>query len=308
VPPAQGKTLNVDAMDVDQQAHLLFAADRTTAGVDVFDVSGRTPSFLTTVPVGSANGLAVAPDLHLVAAAVSGGSVAIIGTDRSAPTAFSVLRRIATGGKTADLVGYDAREHRLFVADPLGGAVYDVDPAGAAPPRAIPLGADMEQPAWDPGSGHVYVAGGAYDGVYEIDPVADRLIARHDLGSGCQPHGLAVNPTRRLALLGCSATSFQQVLFWDLARSRLARVDRETGAGDLAVYDPAADRFFLAAPHFGSGPEVAIFDGSSGAYLTAVVLPAAAGSVAFDEANRVAYTADARRNAGGLFRFSVPAC
>ena len=308
LPPAQGKTLSVDAMDVDQQAHLVFTADRTLGGVDVVDVSAARPEFLTTVPVGSPNGLAVAPDLHLVAAALNGGTLAIISTDRSAASPFAVLRRIATGGKTADLVGYDARDHRFFVADPDGGTLYDVDPSGARPPRAIALAAGMEQPAWDPVSGHVLVAGGTYDGLYEVDPAGDKLLARHDLGSGCQPNGLAINPGARIALLGCSARSYQQVLVWDLKGGKLSRVDREVGGGDLASYDPVANRFLFAASHFSSGPEVAVFDGSSGAYQTAVVLPAAANAAVFDEANRVVYTVDARPHMGGLFQFSVPSC
>jgi DNA-binding beta-propeller fold protein YncE len=308
LPPAHGKTLSVDAMDVDQQGHLVFTADRTLGGVDVLDVSARTPEFLTTVLVGPPNGVAVAPDLHLVAAALNGGTLAIISTDRSAASPFAVLRRIATGGKTGDLVGYDAREHRFFMADPDGGSLYDVDPTGAQPPRAIALGAGMEQPAWDPTSGHVLVAGGSYDGLYEIDPATDKLLARHDLGSGCQPNGLAINPNGHIALLGCSAKGYQQVLIWDLRHGKLMRADREVGGGDLASYDPVANRFFFAASHFSSGPEVAVFDGSSGAYQTAVVLPAAANSAVFDETNGVVYTTDARPGAGGLFHFTVPAC
>jgi DNA-binding beta-propeller fold protein YncE len=183
-----------------------------------------------------------------------------------------------------------------------------VDISGAVPARAIPLGKNLEQPAWDSVTGRIWVAGGAYDGLYEIDPAGDVLVKQHDLNSGCRPNGLAINPARRLALLGCSATGYQQVLIWDLAHQKLTRVDREAGAADLAIYDPVADRFLVAAPHFGSGPEVAVFDGASGAYRTAIVLPAAASSVAFDETNHLAYTADARKNVGGLFKFGLPAC
>ena len=308
LPPAQGKTLSVDAMDVDQQAHLVFTADRTLGGVDVVDVSARTPEYVTTVRVGPPNGLAVAPDLHLVAAALNSGELAIISTDRAAASPFAVLRRIKTGGKTADLVGYDARDHRFFVADPDGGSLYDVDPTGAQQPRAIALAAGMEQPAWDPTSGHVLVAGGTYDGLYEVDPAGDKLLARHDLSSGCQPNGLAINPSSRIALLGCSARAYEQVLVWDLKRGKLSRVDREVGGGDLASNDPVAHRFHFAATHIAAGPEVAVLDGSTGAYQTAVVLPAAANSAVFDEANRVIYTTDARKGIGGLFQFTVPAC
>jgi DNA-binding beta-propeller fold protein YncE len=305
LPPAAGKTLNADAIEIDQQAHLLFVADRTASGVDVLDISTADAQFLTTIRTGSPNGLAVAPDLHQLLVGLNSGSLAVVDIDRSSKTALSVLRTIATGGKSADLVGYDARDHKAFVADPVGGAVYDVDLVGTGPPRRIDLGKELEQPAWDPTSGHIFVAGGAgYDGLYEIDPATDSLVKKHDLKSGCQPSGVAINPGRRKALLGCAGA---QVLFWDLAQHRVSKLDRAAGAGDLATYTAVADRYLFAADAYAGGPEIAIFDGS-GKYLTAIGLPGPAKSAAYDETNQLVYTADTRKNVGGLFKFGIPSC
>lgn len=307
LPAVAGKTLNADALEIDQQAHLLFVADRTDLGVDVLDIATAHPQFLTSIRTGTPNGLAVAADLHLLLVGLNSGSLALIDTDRSSKTALTVVRTVALGGKSADLVGYDARDHKAFVADPVGGAVYDVDLVGTARPRAIELGRNLEQPAWDPVTGHVLVAGGdGYDGLFEVDPATDTLVRKHDLKAGCAPAGLAVNPARRQALLGCSSSS-QQVVFWDLAQQRLVKVDRAAGAGDLATYSPAADLYLFAADAYSAGPEIAIFSGS-GVYKTAVGLPAAAKSAAYDETNRLVYTADTRKNVGGLFKFALPAC
>jgi hypothetical protein len=305
LPPVAGKTLNADAIEIDQQAHLLFVADRTDLGVDVLDISTPRPQFLTTIRTGAPNGLAVAADLHLLLVGLNSGALAVIDTDRSSKTALTVVRTVPLGGKSADLVGYDARDHKAFVADPVGGAVYDVDLVGQAPPRGIDLGKNLEQPAWDPVSGHVFVSGGsAYDGLFEVDPATDRLVKKHDLKAGCAPAGLAVNAARRQALLGCSG---QLVVVWDLARHQVVKVDRAAGGGDLATYSPAADQYLLAADAYAGGPEIAVFRGS-GAYKTAVGLPAAAKSAAYDETNQLVYTADTRKNVGGLFKFAIPAC
>jgi hypothetical protein len=306
LPPVAGKTLNGDTIEIDQPAHLLFLADRTDLGIDVLDISTARPQFLTSIRTGSPNGLAVAPDLHLLLVGLNSGSLALIDTDRSSKTALTVLRTVPLGGKSADLVGYDARDHKAFVADPMGGAVYDVDLVGTAPPRRIDLGKNLEQPAWDPASGHVFVAGGsAYDGLYEVDPATDAMVMKHDLNAGCQPAGLAVNPARRQAMLGCSGN--RQVVFWDLARHKLIKVDHAAGPGDLASYSPVADRYLFAADANAGGPEIAIFEGS-GAYRTAIGLPAAAKSAAYDETNQLIYTADTRKNVGGLFKFGIPPC
>ena len=305
LPPATGKTLNADALAIDQQGHLLFVADRTALGVDVLDIATGSAQFLTTIRTGTPNGLAVAADMHLLLVGLNSGSLAVVDIDRSSKTALTILRTVPTGGKSADLVAYDARDHKAFVADPVGGAVYDIDLVGAAPPRGIDLGKNLEQPAWDPTSGHVFVAGGAgYDGLYEVDPAADKLVRKHDLKSSCHPSGVAINPARRQAMLGCAGAL---VVFWDLAQLRLIKLDRSAGAGDLATYSAAADRYLFAADAYAGGPEIAVFDGT-GKYLTAIGLPGPAKSAAYDDTNQVIYTADTRKNVGGLFKFGIPPC
>ena len=102
------------------------------------------------------------------------------------------------------------------------------------------------------------------------------------IGAGCAPAGLAVNAARRQALLGCSG---QLVVVWDLARHQLVKVDHAAGGGDLATYSPAADQYLFAADAYAGGPEIAVFRGS-GAYKTAVGLPAAAKSAAGERSRR----------------------
>src|SRR5205823_12178765 len=70
IPPLSGKTASIDLIVIDQEAHRLYAADRTTNGVDVFDVTTKDAKYLKTVDAGSgANGVVVAKNVNTLSAA-----------------------------------------------------------------------------------------------------------------------------------------------------------------------------------------------------------------------------------------------
>src|SRR5207248_11152924 len=67
IPPVSGKTGSFDIMEIDQDAHLLYVADRTDSGVDLFDVSTPTAKYLRTIDTGSPpNGLSLAKNVNKV--------------------------------------------------------------------------------------------------------------------------------------------------------------------------------------------------------------------------------------------------
>src|ERR1700692_3982119 len=74
IPGATGSGASIDVIDIDQAAHLLYAADRTDQGVDVFDISSPRAKYLETIHMpASPNGLAIAPDLGRLFAGTSNG-------------------------------------------------------------------------------------------------------------------------------------------------------------------------------------------------------------------------------------------
>src|SRR5207237_5283584 len=61
IPPLAGKTASIDLIVIDQEAHRLYVADRTTNGVDVFDITTKDAKYVKSVDAGSgANGVVVA--------------------------------------------------------------------------------------------------------------------------------------------------------------------------------------------------------------------------------------------------------
>lgn len=303
VPPVAGRTASFDDMVVDQAASRLYASDRTDAGVDVFDLSGDRPVYLDTVPTGAApNGLALASDLGRLFVGTGAGVVAI-DLQRLAVTA-----RIATPGKGGvDLLDYDPRDQRVFAASPAEGLLVPIDARAGQAGAPIGLAPGLEQPRYSAVDGMVYVNGGQANELSQVDAASGRVVARRTLPVPCSPNGLAINPARDQALLGCSDRSARQMLLWNFKTGRADHVIYKAGAGDLVAYDARADRYLFAAEHWPSGPEIAVFAGD-GTYVTAVGLPAASGSVAFDEAHSMVYTADQRPGRGGLFRFRLPGC
>src|SRR5438552_8099203 len=114
IPPLSGKTASIDLIVIDQEAHRLYAADRTTNGVDVFDVTTKDAKYLKTVDAGSgANGVVVAKNVNKLFAGLNDSNVAVIDL-----TSLSVVAKVNTGGKgRADELDYDPKDNKIYVAN-----------------------------------------------------------------------------------------------------------------------------------------------------------------------------------------------
>src|SRR5205814_2734687 len=95
IPPLAGKTASIDLIVIDQEAHRLYAADRLTNGVDVFDITTKDAKYVKSVDAGSgANGVVVAKNVNKLFAGLNDSNVAIIDL-----TSLNVIAKVNTGGK-----------------------------------------------------------------------------------------------------------------------------------------------------------------------------------------------------------------
>ena len=62
----------------------------------------------------------------------------------------------------------------------------------------IPLGGEAGNTIYDPGSGWILVAVQTRNEVVAIDPATERVVRRYPLAHAEHPHGLSVDPARRL--------------------------------------------------------------------------------------------------------------
>jgi DNA-binding beta-propeller fold protein YncE len=303
IPAAIGKTGSIDVIDIDQTAHLLYVADRTDQGVDVFDISTPRAKYLQTIPMpASPNGLAIAPELARLFVGVSNGSVVIVNISTSSTAYGSVITVVKTGGNSVDLLDYGAARQRVYAANASQGRLVSIDPATGAIMATFTLGAvQLEQPRFDPADGMVYVTSPDADTLYRIDPSTGVLKDKFLL-MGCKPVGLAINPTTNKALMACH----KNTLAFDLGAGKIIGTFA-LGNSDIVNYDARVDRFFVASlPHAQTPGSVGIFGGNPISYISSAVTNISGNSAVYDETNKVVYTPDVQAKKATLAGFAMP--
>lgn len=303
IPTAIGNTASIDVIDIDQAAHLLYVADRTDQGVDVFDVSSPRAKYLRTIALpASPNGLAIAPDLGRLFVGVSNGSVIIINVDTSSTAYGSVIGEVKTGGHSVDLLDYGAGRQRVYAANAYDGKLVSIDPVTGAVMATFTLGkVQLEQPRFDPADGMVYVTSPDADALFRIDPSTGVLRDTFTLG-GCKPLGLAINPTTNKALMACH----KYTLAFDLGSGK-AIGTFPLGNSDIINYDSNVDRFFVASlPHAQTPGSVGIFGGNPISYISSAVTKISGNSAVYDETNKLVYTPEVKANRASLAGFEMP--
>jgi len=309
IPPIAGKTLSADIMEVDQETHLLYVTDRTTDGVDVFDVSKPEARYLKTikVPGGGTNGLTIAKNVNKVAVGNNDSSVSIIDIDPKSAKADTVIATLSTGGKKrTDETDYDPNTKKLYAANSDDQFVTVIDMATNQIVKKIDLpGGALEQPRYNPADKMMYLTGSEDNVIYQFNTNNDTLVKKFDIGDKCNPNGIGINPTAGLAVLGCSNRNQQHTAVWDLKAAKVVSTTDKVGSGDAVIYDAKADRFFFAASNFYRGGQMGIFDGKGG-FITNVPTAVGAHGVAFDETNNIVYTQDQLPGEGAMFSFPLP--
>jgi hypothetical protein len=296
VPTIKGQNASFDNVEIDQAAHRLYLGDRTDKGIDVFDISGPRAKYLQTIALPSSpNGLAIAPDLARLFVGTAGGSVAVVDTSTGA-----IIRNVPTGKGSADLLDYGAARQRLYVANATDGTITSIDPSTLAIKAQFDVGYELEQPRFNPTDGMVYVTSPQADALFKVDPNDGKVAYIYSLG-GCQPTGLAINPSSNKALIVCRTF----VMSFDLNSAKSEKFTQVLG-GDIVNYDAKVDRFLVGSPHITKPSVIGIFGGNPIAYYTSVDTGAHGNSAAFDETNNIVYTPDARPKTAGVASFRLP--
>jgi hypothetical protein len=114
----------------------------------------------------------------------------------------------------------------------------------------------------------------------------------------CHPAGLAINPTRQLAMVACSSSTGLINL-----RNGANEVSRTVPGGDLVSYDAGADRFLVGSSHGPKDSSVGVFD-RDGRFLAQVRTSDSAHGAVIDDRTGVVYAL----SAVGILSFSPSAC
>ena len=307
VPAAAVGTKFCDTLDIDREAGRLYAGDNWSGGVDVFDIATPVARYLKTIKTkGGFYGVAVANDLGKVFVGLAGGHLGVIDIDPASKAADTVIARVDIGAKgSADLIEYVPEHRKVYAgmhADRFVGVVDAETHAVVA--RIDGLGPDVEQPRYNAADGMVYVAARTSNTLHQIDPKTDRLVATFDIGTPCDPNGVAIDPKRNIAIL--VSDKHPHTVVWDFARQKVAAVIQGSGGGDGAVYDATVDLFFGAHSGMTGGPVVGIFGGDPVRLLANVSTTKGASWVVYDRAHRQLYTPAYEDGRPALFAAPLP--
>ncbi|HKF17247.1 MAG TPA: YncE family protein, partial [Candidatus Dormibacteraeota bacterium] len=237
IPSITAKTAAIDIMIVDQQAHLLYVADRTDSGVDVIDISTPQAHYLRTFDVGGSapNGIILAKDQNKLFTGNNDSTVSIIDLKSG-----KILANINTGGKMrADEMDYDSKDKKVYVANSGDGFVTVIDAVSNRVIKKIDKISEggLEQPRYDPADGFMYLTLSDDNMIVQFDPARDELVKKFDVGVTCNPQGLAINPKTNQALLGCGNKKKPQTVLWDIKAGKVVATFDKAGAGDMTLYD-----------------------------------------------------------------------
>jgi DNA-binding beta-propeller fold protein YncE len=290
-----------DLIDIDQARHLLYVGHASANAIEVFDVSGPTPTWVKTFRVpGGVAGIVVATDIQKVFGGSPNGLV-IVNVDPSSPEYGLVVNTISLGPGGTDELDYDPADHKVYVSDVGDRIIASVNADTNQLVKTFTNIPDtsIEQPRYDTADGFFYVAMRNTNKLAKFDPRSDTMVGMADLGFPCTPSGVAIKASTNMALLGCRAVPGPGLIFWNLNTNTIDHVVPNVTGVDGAIYNGKEDRFFAAASRWHRGPVMAVLDGS-GNFITNVPTTIQSHQVGFDQTNRVVYALG-----GGLVSFKL---
>ena len=300
---------------VDQATQTYYLADRSNAGVDIFDARnntfvGRVPGFVGADPRGNdfsgPNGVLAIQSQHQVWAGDGPGpagnsSVKVIDLTASPPQVIDTIH--TNGVKRSDEMAYDPLDHILAVVNNADDPPF-LTLISTRPPREVlrritfdaalgqPFGVHaftggLEQPAWDPQTQLFYLSVPELDGVAEHGAIAvinprTRRVTQLFRVDNCAPAGLTLGPHQHL-LIGCSDPSRTVVM--NALNGAIVREILEIGGTDEVWFNPRDERYYLAARDNPSGPVLGVIDAEDNTFVTSVSTAFNSHSVAVNERN-----------------------
>jgi hypothetical protein len=292
-----------DISTVDPSTETYFFADRSNAGVDIFDATNN--AFLTRIggftgydaSVGTStagpNGLVPVGNNELWA---GNGDSTVKVIDLNT---LKIVDSISTGGKLrVDEMAYDAPDHVVVMSNNddtppfltfvsttshkvLGKIVFTDATNG------------LEASVYNPTNRLFYTSvpqvgpNEASSAVAVVDPRAYKIVRMFPI-SQCQPSGIALGPNQDL-LLGCdivpSMGSPTKTEIIDAINGSVRSIVREIGGSDEVAYDKGDDDFYLAELDNDAGPVLGVISARTNRYVASVPTTADSHSVAVDPRN-----------------------
>jgi DNA-binding beta-propeller fold protein YncE len=304
---------------VDAEAGRYYVADRSNAGIDIFDSRnftyvGRVGGFVglkfnpdkkPAIVLSGPNGVAFDPQKKELWAADGDSTVKVIDVAANPP---KIIASINTGGqKRADELGIDTKDGLVLVGNNAEKPSY-VTFISTKPDHAIvgrlemPDASDgIDQPLYVPETGMFYASvpiwkeDKNHGGLAVIDPKTLKMVKLIPIDD-CGPLGLAQGPGTKV-IVGCSAGSKArtptmpnpETVIIDVATEKVVKVIHELGGQDEVWYNAGAHQYYTASRDFPSGPVLGVINADTDTFVESIATGENAHSVAADSKNNAIF-------------------
>ncbi len=284
---------------VDPTRHHYYLADRSNAGVDIFDTRtnefvGRVGGFVGFTGSNDTSGPdGIVADGDRLYAGNGDSTLKVIDVD-----SMQIVNSVNTGGaKRVDEMALDTAGQRLLVVnnadDPAFMTLISTKKGNpilfghVTVPGAT---GGLEQPAWDQKTKRFYISvpelngDATQSGVAVFNPATGVVETVFNVGS-CGPSGIALGPAQHL-LLGCGAQP--TIVISALTGKPVASIP-QVGGSDEVWFNPGDDRYYLAARNNPGGPVLGIVDAETNTWIQNVPTSPNSHSVAADPRSNQIY-------------------
>lgn len=237
--PLPGPAVRFDYQSLDAEHGRLYIAHMNADQLVVFDTQKRQV-VANLDGFKRVHGVIAVPEINRVFASATG-------EHEVAAVDMKTLKTVAMTGPVnyPDGLAYSPTTKRVFVSDEHGGVDAVIDAESNKLVTAIPLGGGAGNTVYDAGSGRILVGVHRANELAVIDPKAMKIVGRYLLPGVENPHGIALDVTRRLAFI--AGEENHSLAVFDLKTMKLLSVHEVGEDPDVLAFDPGLRRLYVSA-------------------------------------------------------------
>lgn len=237
--PLTGGPVRFDYAALDSERGLMFIAHMGAAELVEVDVRAHTVvRTLSDLP--DVHGVIVVPEKRRVYATATGRNQLVAMDEDTGAVLFT-----APTDDYPDGLAYDPIRNSVWTTNERAGSETVIDADTGRVRATVPLSGEVGNVVYDPSADRMVVAVQGGGELAVVDPASFVVKERIPTPDCESPHGQALDAAGRVMFVGCEGSA--TMLTVDLAGRRVVDHDSVGETPDVLVYDPGAQRVYVAA-------------------------------------------------------------